>query len=320
MGDIKRSIRVMEEKKSAVQAARCRDPLESITNISKAVSRDGSAHEKVGEKRGCREEDVWVGCDSCSKWRKVAGGFEVDKDKSFFCCMLKDITCATPEDEWVDDELSVDGEAGLRDEGGGAGGGKLADKRLKGTKHKQQGVQGKGKGEAGEKRKRPLSEGAGTGKAQRGEGVAGAVEGEGAVKKGRAKCPHNREKSKCTNCGGASICEHNRRRSECKPCGGSSICEHNRIRSKCKPCGGASICEHNRIRSGCKQCGGSSICEHNREKSKCTDCGGASICEHNRIRRRCKKCETLLQNARQHAYAAQLLQQMLEEQKKAGEK
>ena len=54
MGDIKRGIRVREGKKSAVQAA------------------------------PCREEDVWVGCDSCSTWRKVSDGFEVDKAKSFF--------------------------------------------------------------------------------------------------------------------------------------------------------------------------------------------------------------------------------------------
>jgi hypothetical protein len=53
-------------------------------------------------------------------------------------------------------------EEGPRGEGGGVGGEKLKDKRQKETKHKQQGVQGKGKGEAVEKRKRPLSEGAGT--------------------------------------------------------------------------------------------------------------------------------------------------------------
>ena len=34
----------------------------------------------------------------------------------------------------------------------------------------------------------------------------------------QSKCPHNRERSKCKDCGGASICEHNRRRSQCKDC------------------------------------------------------------------------------------------------------
>ena len=45
----------------------------------------------------------------------------------------------------------------------------------------------------------------------------------------RKKCEHNREKSKCKECGGASICEHNRRKSECKECGGSEWLKH-----KCK--------------------------------------------------------------------------------------
>ena len=69
------------------------------------------------------------------------------------------------------------------------------------------------------------------------------------------------------------------------------LCEHNRERSKCKDCGGSSICEHNRQRSNCKDCGGSSICEHNRRRSNCKDCGGGSICEHNRRRSRCKDCD-----------------------------
>ena len=106
----------------------------------------------------------------------------------------------------------------------------------------------------------------------------------------RWHCQHNRIRSQCKECGGASICEHNRIRSQCKECGGASICEHNRKRSKCKECGGASICEHNRERSKCKECGGSQICEHNRRRSRCKECGGASICEHNRERSQCKEC------------------------------
>ena len=54
-------------------------------------------------------------------------------------------------------------------------------------------------------------------------------------------------------------------------------CEHGRVRSKCKECGGASICEHGRQRSLCKECGGGSICEHGRVRSRCKECGGASI-------------------------------------------
>ncbi len=55
--------------------------------------RDDSVHEKVGEKHRCLEEDVWVACDSCGKCRKVTRGFDVDKDKSFFCYMFKDTMC-----------------------------------------------------------------------------------------------------------------------------------------------------------------------------------------------------------------------------------
>ena len=40
-----------------------------------------------------------------------------------------------------------------------------------------------------------------------------------------SKCEHNRRKSSCKDCGGASICEHNRRKSRCKDCGGSSLCK-----------------------------------------------------------------------------------------------
>ena len=56
-------------------------------------------------------------------------------------------------------------EEGPRGEGGGSGGEKLKDKRQKETKRKEEGFQGKpprGKGDAVEKRTRPLSEGAGT--------------------------------------------------------------------------------------------------------------------------------------------------------------
>ena len=52
-------------------------------------------------------------------------------------------------------------EEGPRGEGGGEGGEKLKDKRQKETKHKREEFQDKGKGEAVEKRKRPLSEGSG---------------------------------------------------------------------------------------------------------------------------------------------------------------
>ena len=32
------------------------------------------------------------------------------------------------------------------------------------------------------------------------------------------KCPHNRRKTRCYECGGCSICSHNRQKSKCKEC------------------------------------------------------------------------------------------------------
>jgi len=105
-----------------------------------------------------------------------------------------------------------------------------------------------------------------------------------------SKCKHNRQKSRCKDCGGIGLCEHGRQKSQCKDCGGIGICEHNRRKSQCKDCGGSEICKHNRQKSTCKDCGGSGICEHNRRKSKCKDCGGSEICEHNRQKYQCKDC------------------------------
>ena len=54
--------------------------------------------------------------------------------------------------------------------------------------------------------------------------------------KNKYKCEHNREKSKCKECGGSSICEHNKHKRICKECGGSGICEHNKRKTQCKEC------------------------------------------------------------------------------------
>ena len=86
-------------------------------------------------------------------------------------------------------------------------------------------------------------------------------------------CPHGRQRSKCKECGGASICEHGRERYQCKECGGSGICEHGRRRRECRECGGSSICEHGRLRYYCKNCGGGAYCEHGRERYRCKECG-----------------------------------------------
>ena len=85
--------------------------------------------------------------------------------------------------------------------------------------------------------------GGGAGAGARGDdgGGGGNAEGGGEVRRnrhGNILCHHNRQKSKCKECGGSSFCEHGRRRSRCKECGGSEICEYGRQRSYCKACGG----------------------------------------------------------------------------------
>eukprot|EP00658_Telonema_sp_P-2_P085455 TRINITY_DN9744_c0_g2_i1.p1 TRINITY_DN9744_c0_g2~~TRINITY_DN9744_c0_g2_i1.p1 ORF type:complete len:342 (-),score=55.80 TRINITY_DN9744_c0_g2_i1:139-1116(-) len=87
-----------------------------------------------------------------------------------------------------------------------------------------------------------------------------------------SRCAHNRQRSRCKDCGGRGICHHGRRRSQCRDCGGSAICEHGRRRSTCAMCGGTSVCQHVRQRVHCKECGGSQICEHNRQKHRCKEC------------------------------------------------
>ena len=87
--------------------------------------------------------------------------------------------------------------------------------------------------------------GGGTGRRQR-LGEADATGG-AEHKKPLSLCPHQRERSLCKECGGASICPHQCKRSTCKECGRASICPHQRQRSRCKECGGAGICPHQRM-------------------------------------------------------------------------
>ncbi len=83
------------------------------------------------------------------------------------------------------------------------------------------------------------------------------------------KCPHNRQKSRCKECGGSGVYEHGRERSQCKDCGGSGVCEHGRQRSQCKDCGGSGLCSHGRQKSKCKEC---VICYHGIQTYTCSVC------------------------------------------------
>ena len=104
------------------------------------------------------------------------------------------------------------------------------------------------------------------------------------------KCPHDKIKSVCRDCGGVGICIHGRRKTQCKECGGGGLCPHNTQKSKCKICGGVGICPHDRIKSVCIQCKGASVCVHDRIKSTCTICRGSAFCIHSRIKYECKQC------------------------------
>jgi len=50
------------------------------------------------------------------------------------------------------------------------------------------------------------------------------------------KCPHDRQKQKCRDCGGIGICKHNRQKYQCYDCGGSDVCKHKLQRYYCKTC------------------------------------------------------------------------------------
>ena len=99
----------------------------------------------------------------------------------------------------------------LRAEGGGAEDKKLEKKRQKEAKHNQGSFEGKGKVEAVEKRKRPLSEEVHETQKQKHEEAEGGSRASGeAAKKKRTKNPHNCPKSQFWSCEGSGTCEHRR--------------------------------------------------------------------------------------------------------------
>ena len=111
-----------------------------------------------------------------------------------------------------------------------------------------------------------------------------------AVGRASIKCPHDKRRTRCKDCGGGSICIHGKQRATCKDCGGSQICIHGKQRATCKDCGGSQICIHGKHRAICKDCGGSKICIHGKQRPICKDCGGGSICIHGKHRATCKDC------------------------------
>lgn len=93
------------------------------------------------------------------------------------------------------------------------------------------------------------------------------------------RCEHDRERTKCKECGGGYICMHQREKSTCVDCHGASVCEHNKQRAICKDCNGTTICEHGKQRPRCRDCNGSAICQHDRERTRCKDCHPCKYCD-----------------------------------------
>ncbi len=52
----------------------------------------------------------------------------------------------------------------------------------------------------------------------------------------RKKCPHDKPREQCRECGGSSYCKHDKRRAMCKECGSSSLCQHVKQRYNCAEC------------------------------------------------------------------------------------
>mmetsp|Transcript_55365 Transcript_55365/g.81387 ORF Transcript_55365/g.81387 Transcript_55365/m.81387 type:complete len:686 (-) Transcript_55365:79-2136(-) len=83
------------------------------THVAKPDGLDEAIHEPVKQvvkdlyPGAAPLEDEWVGCDGCSKWRKVPNGFQFDRNKSFFCSMIEPLSCETPEEHWDDEEEFV---------------------------------------------------------------------------------------------------------------------------------------------------------------------------------------------------------------------
>jgi hypothetical protein len=130
-------------------------------------------------------------------------------------------------------------------------------------------------------------------------------------------CPHERQQSRCIDCGGSQQrrkpewrvrCVHGVAALYCKRCGGSGLCVHRNLPHRCVACGGGSVCPHNALkhncglcnaeahcahgarRSRCRKCGGDGLCKHGSQRHLCTRCGGAGVCPHMRRRNCCAEC------------------------------
>ena len=106
-----------------------------------------------------------------------------------------------------------------------------------------------------------------------------------------SKCEQGKSEGDCKICGiGGKFCEHQRQKSRCKECGGSAYCEHGKLRYYCVDCNGLGICKHKKQKAKCKECDGSAYCEHDRLGYYCVECRGGGTCEHKKLKAYCKQC------------------------------
>ena len=104
------------------------------------------------------------------------------------------------------------------------------------------------------------------------------------------KCEHNKIRSRCKDCKGASVCPHGLQKYYCKECKGTGICKHNKQKSNCIECGGSAYCLHKKFKRNCKECKSPAFCIHDKRKSICIECNGSELCIHKKFKANCRIC------------------------------
>ena len=98
----------------------------------------------------------------------------------------------------------------------------------------------------------------------------------------RRRMPQSSEQSSSSVGGvkGARLCEHNKQPSRCRECGGGAFCRHDRRMELCNECKAAGV-----------KGAGTAMCEHKKRRDECRECGGGAFCRHDRWKRSCKECK-----------------------------
>jgi len=117
----------------------------------------------------------------------------------------------------------------------------------------------------------------------------------------RKRCPHGRERSRCSECDGSGLCEHKQQITSCAIC---NQCIHGIHKYRCSVCDGRHLCEHDQVKYQCKKCKAArelheevtpthdrnKNCPHGRARSRCIECGGSALCEHKLQQSTCVRC------------------------------